>query len=49
MGPEEDCIEFDVAKERLWLTYVFYADRIPELYDFAEEEVFTNGPIAQFL
>ncbi len=42
MGPDEAITTFDAKKERLWQTYIFYADRIPELYDFFEEEVFFN-------
>ena len=50
MGPGEDefCC-FDGNKERLWLTFVFYADRVPELYDFFEDDVFTDGPIKEFI
>ena len=43
MSPgEEECV-LDIAREGLWLSYVFYADRVPELYDLIEDEVFSGN------
>ena len=50
MSPGDELVVFDPKKERLWSSYIFYADRIPELFDYFEDLVFTNsGPIPEFL
>ena len=50
MSPGEELVVFDPKKERLWSSYIFYAERIPELYDYFEDLVFTNsGLIPEFL
>ena len=40
-GSQELAI-FDAKKERLWQTYVFYSERIPELYDYFEDQMYSG-------
>ena len=50
MSPGDELVVFDPLKERLWSSYIFYADRIPELYDYIEDLVFSGaGPVPEFL
>ena len=50
MSPGEELAIFNAQKERLWSSYIFYAERIPELYDYFEDLVFTGtGPVPEFL
>ena len=34
MSPGDELVVFDPLKERLWTSYIFYAEKIPELYDY---------------
>ena len=50
MSPGDELVVFDPLKERLWASYIFYAERIPELYDYLEDLVFSGtGPVPEFL
>ena len=47
-----ELVIFDEKKERLWQTYIFYSERIPELYDYFEDQVFASaeeGTIKEFV
>ena len=50
MSPGDELVVFDPLKERLWASYIFYAERIPELYDYIEDLAFSgSGPVPEFL
>ena len=50
MSPGEKLVVFDPQKERLWSSYIYYADRIPELFDYFEELAFSGtGSVPEFL
>ena len=50
MSPGDELVVFDAKKERLWASYIFYSERIPELYDYFEDLVYSNsGKTLEFL
>ncbi len=43
MSPgSKEIVIFDAKKERLWQTYIFYSERIPELYDYFEDQIYSG-------